>query len=316
MSTNVPTSSSHPFIQAMVPEHRAVIVQGAGERALAQGEILFREGYPANRLFLIHEGSVALETRVPGKGDVLIATVGPGQVLGWSWLVAPFVWNFQGRALEETKVTELDGGHLLVACEQNHYLGYELMKAISKVVLEVLLVAHQRWVETGRRSLVKPGALAALEGAELNAPVETRLAQHPFFHSMRADYLEILGQLAQPRQFEEGHSVLRAGEFADGLYLVERGTLIVEAPGTPEAIPVKVIGAGDALGWSSFWPPYEWNFDCRALQLSSALFFDAADLRERCAGNYHLGYELTKRITRMMLQHLYSTRQRMWEAHR
>ncbi|MFO1500163.1 MAG: hypothetical protein U1G07_17525 [Verrucomicrobiota bacterium] len=45
----------------------------------------------------------------------------------------------------------MNGGHLLVACEQNNYLGFELMKGISKVILDVLLVAYDRWLETGHR---------------------------------------------------------------------------------------------------------------------------------------------------------------------
>ena len=80
------------------------------------------------------------------------------------------------------------------------------------------------------------------------------------------------------------------------------------------AQPVQLIGAGDPLGWSSFCEPYEWQFTGRAVEPSEALFFKAADIRERCAADYHFGYEFTKRITRMMLQRLQNTRNRMWEA--
>ena len=52
----------------------------------------------------------------------------------------------------------------------------------------------------------------------------------------------------------------------------------------------------------------------RALEHTSTIFLNAADLRERCAGDYHLGYELTKRITRIMLQRLQATRNRIWQA--
>ena len=99
MTTQSPSKYTHPFLRAMVPEHRSILLQGAEEQTFAAGEIVFREGQPANRLYLIHEGRVALETHVPAKGDVVISTVAPGQVLGWSWLVPPFVWHFQGRAL-------------------------------------------------------------------------------------------------------------------------------------------------------------------------------------------------------------------------
>ena len=300
----------------MAPEHRAVVLQGAENKALGAGEILFGEGQPANRLYLIHEGQVALETHVASKGDVLVATVSPGQLLGWSWLVAPFVWHFQGRALEPVKATVLDGGHLLVASEQNHYLGYELMRRIAKVILDVLLVAHQRWLQAGQHPVPRPPAAILGAGLDLRLSFEERLREHPFFHGLRPDYLAILAGLASQKEFEAGQQVVEAGASADGLYVVEMGSLLIESREPAGPMPVQIVPAGGAVGWSSFFEPYEWHFDVRAAEPTSALFFKAADLRERCAGDYHFAYELTKRITRMMVQHLQSTRQRMWEAFR
>ena len=302
----------HPFLQAMVPEHRAVVLQGAEDKTLAAGEVLFREGYPANRLYLIHEGSVALETHVHGKGDVLIATVSHDQVVGWSWLVAPFVWSFQGRTVEPTHVTVLDGGHLLIASERNHFLGYELLKGISKVMLDALLVAHQRWLDTGHRPVIKTSEVASAIDPSLS--LAERIAAHPFFHGLAHEYLNTFAGLASVKECEAGQVVFRTGEPADGLYVVERGRLLVEASDGGDPRPIQVVGGGDAVGWSSFCAPYEWHFDGRALEPLSALFFKAADLRERSAANYHFGYDVAKRITRMMLKHLQSTRQRMWEA--
>ena len=31
---------------------------------------------------------------VPGRGDVVIETLGAGAVLGWSWLFPPYRWHF------------------------------------------------------------------------------------------------------------------------------------------------------------------------------------------------------------------------------
>jgi CRP-like cAMP-binding protein len=95
---------------------------------------------------------------------------------------------------------------------------------------------------------------------------------------------------------------------------METGRLVLEAQAGGTAVPVQLIGEGDAFGWSSFCEPYEWQFDARAVDATSTIFFKAAQIRERCAADYHLGYELTKRITRMMLQRLQATRNRMWEA--
>ena len=316
MAATTHTTFEHPFLRGMVPEHRSIVVQGASESSFAAGEILFREGQPADRLYLVHDGQVALETHVPAKGDVLVATVSPGQLLGWSWLVAPFVWHFQGRALEPVKVTVLNGGHLLVASEQNHFLGYELMKGIYKVILDVLLVAHHRWLEAGHHPALSPALPTVGPEPNLSLPLEQRIGEHPFFHGMRPEFVATLARLASRKEFEPGQMAFEKGSLADGLDVVEQGSLVIEAPYRGNQVALQIVPAGGAVGWSSFSEPYEWHFDGRAVEPCSALFFKAADLRERCAADYHFAYELTKRITRMMLQHLQSTRHRMWEAFR
>jgi CRP/FNR family transcriptional regulator, cyclic AMP receptor protein len=316
MGNDVSSERAHPFLRAMVPEHRAVVMQGAEDRTFHAGEIVFREGQPANCFYLIQQGRLALETHVPGKGDVVIASAGPGQALGWSWLVPPYVWHFQARALDPAQTVVLNGAHLLVASERDHYLGYELMKNISKLVLEVLLVAHQRWLETGHRPLIGPAEPSSPVEPPPAAAMESRVADHPFFHGMPATYVKTMAALAKVKEYEPGQNVFQAGNPADGLYVLERGRLMLESRQADGCVPVQIIDAGHAVGWSSFCEPYEWQFDVRALDVSTAIYFEASQVRERCAADYHLGYELTKRITRMMLQRLQATRGRIWEAFR
>ena len=86
----------HPFLAGMDPENRENFLRGAKEKDFAAGEVIFREGEPANALYLIESGEVALEARSAGN-TTLIQTVGDGGVLGWSWLFPPFAWHFQAR---------------------------------------------------------------------------------------------------------------------------------------------------------------------------------------------------------------------------
>ena len=50
------------------------------------GETILHEGDSANRFYLILEGQVELESRAVEGETVRIQTLGPGDVLGWSWL--------------------------------------------------------------------------------------------------------------------------------------------------------------------------------------------------------------------------------------
>ena len=72
-------------------------------------QVIFREGQKADRFYLILRGDVALEIHSPGRQPRIIQTVNGGEVLGWSWIFAPFRWTFDARALTPTEAIELDG---------------------------------------------------------------------------------------------------------------------------------------------------------------------------------------------------------------
>jgi CRP/FNR family cyclic AMP-dependent transcriptional regulator len=136
----------HPFLAGMDPKNRESLLRGAKQKDIAAGQIIFREGEPANALYLIETGQVALEARSAGK-TTLIQTLGPGEVLGWSWLFPPFAWHFQARATQPTRATCCDGGHLLVKAEENSTFGYDLMRRITQILIRRLQATREQLVK-------------------------------------------------------------------------------------------------------------------------------------------------------------------------
>jgi CRP-like cAMP-binding protein len=61
-----------------------------------------------------------------------------GEVLGWSWLIPPYHWKFDARAIEQTRALALDGKCLRTKCEEDHDLGYELLKRFAQIMEERL----------------------------------------------------------------------------------------------------------------------------------------------------------------------------------
>jgi CRP/FNR family transcriptional regulator, cyclic AMP receptor protein len=308
MSIEPSKLQEHTFLKGMPEQHVSTMIEGAEEKVFSAGEIIFREGEPANRLFLVHEGKVALETREPQKRDVLVAELGAGEVLGWSWLVPPYVWHFQARATEQTRATVLNGAHLLVASERNHSLGCELMKRISQVILEVLLAAQKRLLESGFRPAISSAQKSPAEPVNLNQSLEARMAEHPFFHGMRPGQIKALAEYATHTEYQAGEVVFTTGAPANRFYLIERGQIVLEAPRPGGPVPLQALGAGDSLGWSCFFEPYQWHFDARAVEPTSTICCYGTWLRERCAQDPHLGYEFMKRVNRIVLQRLQATR--------
>jgi|SRR6185369_6328703 len=146
---------SHPFFQGMKPAHLEVIAGCATEARFESDQILFREGEPANKFYLIQGGRIALEAHELVDGTVPVQELGAGDVLGWSWLFPPFVWHLRARALEPTGAVVLDGAHLLIAAERNGNFGYELMKRVAQVLIRRLQATRKQLLKQQIESIVE-----------------------------------------------------------------------------------------------------------------------------------------------------------------
>ncbi len=140
------------------------------------------------------------------------------------------------------------------------------------------------------------------------------LAAQPFLKGLSQAQLEVLSNNAMEVEFEAGKTLFTEGLAANRFYIILQGAVALESnPGKKAAPPelIQTIGAGDVLGWSWLFPPYQWNFDARAVKPTKAIIFFASTLRELCENDHHLGYELMKRVTQVVISRLQSTRRQL-----
>lgn len=130
--------SKHPFFDGLDPRYIELAVGCAANVRFNAGEIIFHEGEEANNFYLIREGKVALEVFSRGHGSLTVQTLHDGDILGWSWLIPPYHWTFDARAAETTRAIAFDGKCLRDKCEQDHDMGYELLKRIASILGERL----------------------------------------------------------------------------------------------------------------------------------------------------------------------------------
>jgi CRP/FNR family transcriptional regulator, cyclic AMP receptor protein len=147
MQTNVSILEAQPFFKGMTTQQLELLAEDSLPAAFRADEQILKEGGTANRFYLIVEGQVEVEAPVLDGEAVPIQTLGPGDLLGWSWLFPPHYWQFAARAATSTKAFCFYGTHLRKVCETNHDLGYELMKRISQVVIKRLQAARRKLVE-------------------------------------------------------------------------------------------------------------------------------------------------------------------------
>src|SRR5262245_55316291 len=104
--------AEHPFLRDLTPDQLRVLTDCAMQSHFRAGEVIFREGDPANRFYLIQQGKIVLEAPIKDGSPVTIGTIGPGDVLGWSWLFPPYYWHFDARAVEPTSAIFFYGTRL------------------------------------------------------------------------------------------------------------------------------------------------------------------------------------------------------------
>jgi CRP/FNR family cyclic AMP-dependent transcriptional regulator len=154
----------HPFLVGMNRRHLELLADCAVAVQFKKGEVLFQEGEPADRFYLIETGKVILESS-SGLGDSL---------LGWSWMFPPHIWTFTARAVEPITAVFFYSTILREYCEKDHSLGYDLLKRISLMIYQRMQAARNRMLTIPHRG----DALQAGGGAVCGAgTLETQGAE-------------------------------------------------------------------------------------------------------------------------------------------
>lgn len=128
--------SEQPFLEGLNVEDFKLIVGCASNVCFDPDQFVLHEGEEANNFYIIRHGKVSVEINTAQHGPITVQTIGEGDVLGWSWLVPPHYWRFDARAVEQTRAILLDGKCIRKKCEENHTLGYELLKRFSIVMMQ------------------------------------------------------------------------------------------------------------------------------------------------------------------------------------
>lgn len=128
----------HPFFAGLDDDSCALVGGCARNVRFEAGQYLFHVHDPADQFYLLRHGRVALEISAPGRDAVTFQTVGEGEIVGVSWLVPPYRWSYDAKALELVRAIAMDATCLRRKCEADHDLGYEMMKRFVPVLVDRL----------------------------------------------------------------------------------------------------------------------------------------------------------------------------------
>lgn len=130
--------AEHPFFHGLPKEFTRAIAAEATERAFDVDTTVAREGSEADVFYLVVDGKIGLELEAADRPPITVQTVGPGEVVGWSWLVPPHRWRFSVRTLKPTRLLVLDGGVIRRALQTHPDWGFEFLHRFVPVLAERL----------------------------------------------------------------------------------------------------------------------------------------------------------------------------------
>ncbi|WP_225829878.1 Crp/Fnr family transcriptional regulator [Streptomyces sp. NK08204] len=128
--------------------HRERLLAIGSKVTYPAGTRLFDEGGKADRFWLLRSGEVDLDVYVPGRLPApVVETIGPGQLLGWSWIAPPHRWHLGARTVGAVEATEFPAADVLRLCAADPELGYALMRRFTEVVAERLQATRIRLLD-------------------------------------------------------------------------------------------------------------------------------------------------------------------------
>ncbi len=128
--------AEHPFTHDLPEPEREKLARVAQLKTFAADEFLLREGRVSEMFYLIVAGRASVELYVPERGVLRLQTLGPGDAVGWSWMLPPYRANFDIRTLDTTEVIAFDAAQLRRMFDQDAYLGYQVARRLLAVVAE------------------------------------------------------------------------------------------------------------------------------------------------------------------------------------
>ncbi|GLY49840.1 cyclic nucleotide-binding domain-containing protein [Lentzea sp. NBRC 102530] len=141
-----------PLFTNLSHTRRAAIAGVSRITTYAAGTRLFEEGGLADRCRLVPSGCVVVDAATGPHGRVAVESVGPGEIVGWSWLVPPYRWHFGAGVVSPTRAAVVDTAELRRLADEDPALGYQLSLVLLDAVLNRLQATRTRLVDLHRSS--------------------------------------------------------------------------------------------------------------------------------------------------------------------
>jgi CRP/FNR family cyclic AMP-dependent transcriptional regulator len=121
-----------PLFSVLHPNDLLTLAKRLHTVRYRKGEMIFREGEPAERLFLIDEGKVKLTMASQGGGELMIGVLGQGQIFGELAVLDHGPRAMNARAMEDSTILALSSDVFWTMLEMHPPLARRLLELMAR----------------------------------------------------------------------------------------------------------------------------------------------------------------------------------------
>jgi CRP-like cAMP-binding protein len=139
--------AEHPVFADLGDDMRKLVAGCARNVHFGTDDYLFRTGASADTCYLVRHGRVALEMVGAGGQRIVVDTMDAGELVGLSWLVPPYRWYLDARAVAPTSAVALDATCLRDKCDTDPRIGYLLLQRIARAMYQRMQSSRLRMLD-------------------------------------------------------------------------------------------------------------------------------------------------------------------------
>lgn len=206
-----------PLFSALTEEERRSVSAEMQEKVYQEGQSITVEGAPSEAAYFVDAGWVSIFREQAGRKAIL-ASLGPGSVLGEADLLLDRPYSSTAEAASEVKLWSLNKSDLERIIAEEPEIGLKLSLALGSKVIQVTQYL-----------------------------AEERLLEIPFFTQLSMEILLGLAERLQLRSYQRGDTICWLGEPGEAMYIVESGKVEVVPGAESDELPMP-LNEGDLVG--------------------------------------------------------------------
>ncbi|GAA3379066.1 cyclic nucleotide-binding domain-containing protein [Streptomyces sannanensis] len=143
MTTHSPTRMA----AVLSTEYRSRLMAIAREVNFEEGTRIFEEGRPADRFWIVRTGTVTLDMPLPGRRPAVIESLGFGELVGWSWLFPPYLWQLGAEAMTPVRAYEFEAQTVRMMMDADPAFGSAVGQWVGRILAHRLQAARVRLLD-------------------------------------------------------------------------------------------------------------------------------------------------------------------------